>query len=77
MKETERRRGSREQKSEKNNDKKIKVLGGAVLGFAVIGIITVISLIVNLTVSVFDDSDRKAALEKFITPVVMVDPVAF
>ncbi len=75
MKETE-KRPRREKKIEKNN-RKTMIFGAGVLAFAVIGVITVISLIINLTISIFDDSDRKAAFEKFITPVVMVDPVAF
>lgn len=75
MKETE-KRPLREKKTDKNNRKTI-IFGASVLGFAIIGVITVISLIINLTISIFDDSDRKAAFESFITPVVMVDPVAF
>ena len=75
MKETE-KRPRREKKTEKKK-RKTMILGAGVLAFAVIGVITVVSLIINLTISLFDNSDRKAAFEKFITPVVMVDPVAF
>ena len=53
------------------------ITGAAVLGFALIGVITVISLLISLIASVFDDSEQKAKFQQFIKPVVMVDPVAF
>lgn len=54
-----------------------KILGASVLAFAVVGVITVISLVVGLIAQIFDDSDQRAKFEQFISPVVMVDPVAF
>lgn len=54
-----------------------KIVGAGVLALALVGVITVISLLIGLIASFFDDSDRKAKFEKFIAPVVMVDPVAF
>ena len=53
------------------------IAGSVVLSFALIGVITVISLIGSFTVSIFDNSEEKKKFETFITPVVMVDPVAF
>ncbi len=53
------------------------VVGAGVLVLAIVGVITVISLVVSLFASIFDNSDKKAEFEKFISPVVMVDPVAF
>ena len=53
------------------------ITGAVVLGFALIGVITVISLIVSLIASAFDNSAEKAKFQQFIKPVVMVDPVAF
>ena len=68
----------RERKPSKANKKRNSIIvGSVVLGFAVIGVITAISLIVGLFAAIFDDSDKKAEYEKFISPVVMVDPVAF
>lgn len=60
-----------------NKNKRNLVTGIVVLAFALIGVITVISLIINLMVSVFDDTEKKQRFEDFIAPVVMVDPVAF
>lgn len=57
--------------------RKTIITGAVVLGFAFIGLITVISLLISLTASIFDNSEQKAKFEKFISPVVMVDPVAF
>ena len=68
----------RQRKPRKSNKKRNNIVVGAVvLGFAVIGVVTAISLIISLFASIFDDSDKKAEYEKFIAPVVMVDPVAF
>ena len=53
------------------------ITGAVVLGFALIGVITVISLIISLIASAFDNSEEKAKFQQFIKPVVMVDPVAF
>ena len=52
-------------------------MGASVLAFAVIGVITVISLVVGFVASLFDDSEQRLKFEQFISPVVMVDPVAF
>jgi len=52
-------------------------MGGAVLAFALIGVVTVISLLIGFVASIFDDSEQKQRFEQFISPVVMVDPVAF
>ncbi|MBQ7800615.1 MAG: hypothetical protein IJ370_08980 [Oscillospiraceae bacterium] len=53
------------------------IAGASVLAFALIGVITVISLIVGFVASLFDDSQQRLKFEQFIAPVVMVDPVAF
>lgn len=68
-----RQRAPRKINKKRNN----MVVGAVVLGFAVIGVITAISLVISLFASIFDDSAKKAEYEKFIAPVVMVDPVAF
>ncbi len=75
MKRTEKTKAVKNSIESKN--RKTLALGIAVLSFALIGVITVISLAVSFTVSLFDDSDQKARFEKFVSPVVMVDPVAF
>jgi len=54
-----------------------KIIGASVLAFALVGVITVITLLVGLIAKLFDDSDQKLKFEQFISPVVMVDPVAF
>ena len=56
MKETE-KRPRREKKTEKKK-RKTMILGAGVLAFAVIGVITVVSLIINLTISLFDNSNK-------------------
>ena len=53
------------------------IAGASVLAFALIGVITVVSLIVGFVASIFDDTEQKQKFEQFIAPVVMVDPVAF
>lgn len=53
------------------------IAGASVLSFALIGVITVISLLVGFVASLFDDSEQRLRFEQFISPVVMVDPVAF
>ncbi|MBE6788927.1 MAG: hypothetical protein E7539_04600 [Ruminococcaceae bacterium] len=53
------------------------IMGGSVLAFALVGVVTVISLIVGFVASIFDDTEQKLKFEQFISPVVMVDPVAF
>lgn len=53
------------------------VAGASVLAFALIGVITVISLLIGFVASLFDDSEQRLKFEQFISPVVMVDPVAF
>ena len=64
-------------KSEAAQKRTTVITGAVVLGFALIGVITVISLLIGLFASVFDDSKEKAKFQQFIKPVVMVDPVAF
>ena len=54
-----------------------KIIGASVLAFALVGVITVISLLVGLIAKLFDDSDQRLKFEQFISPVVMVDPIAF
>lgn len=53
------------------------IAGASVLAFALIGVITVISLLIGFVASIFDDTEQKLKFEQFIAPVVMVDPVAF
>ncbi len=52
-------------------------VGATVLAFALVGVVTVAVLLTQWAISWFDDSEKKASFEKFIAPVVMVDPVAF
>lgn len=53
------------------------IAGASVLAFALIGVITVISLVIGFVASLFDNTEQKQRFEQFIAPVVMVDPVAF
>ena len=53
------------------------ITGAVVLGFALIGVITVISLVISYIALIFDNSAEKTKFQQFIKPVVMVDPVAF
>ncbi len=64
-------------KSEAAQKRTATITGAAVLGFALVGVITVISLLVSLLASFFDNSKQKEMFAQFIKPVVMVDPVAF
>ncbi len=57
--------------------KMISSLGVAVVIFAVIGFITVITISVNLTSKLFDRSGDMEEFERLIMPVVMFDPVPF
>lgn len=63
--------------SEATKKRNTIITGAVVLGFALIGVVTVISLIISLIASAFDNSEEKAKFQQFIKPVVMVDPVAF
>ncbi len=53
------------------------IAGASVLAFALIGVVTVVSLIIGFVASIFDNTEQKQKFEQFIAPVVMVDPVAF
>ena len=71
--------GKKQTAKEKSAAKKRTTIiaGASVLAFALIGVITVVSLIVGFVASLFDDTEQKQKFEQFIAPVVMVDPVAF
>ncbi len=64
-------------KTEAQKKRSTVMAGAVVLGFAVIGVITVISVVIGLIASIFDNSVEKERFKQFIKPVVMVDPVAF
>ncbi len=53
------------------------IAGASVLAFALIGVITVVSLVIGFVASIFDNTEQKQKFEQFIAPIVMVDPVAF
>ncbi len=63
--------------SKVNQKRKNTITGAVVLSLALVGVITIVALFINLIAGIFDNSERKAQFEKFISPVVMVDPVAF
>ncbi len=52
-------------------------IGGVYVVMALIGAITVVSLCMQLTSRVLDNSSTKTEIEDFIRPVVMFDPVPF
>ncbi|MEE1279885.1 MAG: hypothetical protein UHH95_03515 [Oscillospiraceae bacterium] len=64
-------------KSEAAQKRATTLTGAVVLAFALIGVLTVISLLISLVASLFDNSKEKEYFKQFIKPVVMVDPVAF
>jgi len=52
-------------------------VGGVLIVFALIGVITVIITCINLTVRVLDNSNEKEKLAGIVRPVLMFDPVPF
>ena len=53
------------------------LLGGALVFFTIVGIISTFVGAVNLTKNLLDNSSKKEKYREFLTPVVMLDPVYF
>jgi hypothetical protein len=69
--------GEKKGMSENLKKKLTSLLGGALVFFTIVGIISTVWGIVSLTGRLLDNSSKKEKYRDFLTPVVMLDPVYF
>ena len=71
------KRQTKEEKERMRRRRRRQLLGGVLCVLIVFGVASVISAVGRVVGSLFDDSEERAAYEKLLAPLVMLDPVPF
>ncbi len=71
------KRQTKEEKERMHRRRRRQLLGGVLCLLIVLGAASVVSMAGRVVGSLFDDSEERAAYEKLLAPLVMLDPVPF